>query len=69
MIAANLSNCDLRRADFIGADLRDANLKGANLGGALFLTQSQINSANGDADTKIPNYLEKPSHWIEKILS
>lgn len=63
MIAANLSNSDLRRADFIGADLRDADLRGADLREALFLTQSQLNSAIGDGHTKIPVYLERPGHW------
>ncbi|SDQ93568.1 pentapeptide repeat-containing protein [Virgibacillus salinus] len=65
MIAANLSHSDLRKADFIGADLRDAELSGANLKEALFLTQSQINSAKGDNHTQIPDYLEKPSHWLK----
>ncbi|WP_174615286.1 pentapeptide repeat-containing protein [Virgibacillus ihumii] len=64
MIAADLSHSDLRKADFIGADLRDAELSGANLKEALFLTQSQINSAKGDHHTQIPDYLEKPSHWL-----
>lgn len=68
LIAANLSHSDLRKADFIGADLRDANLRGANLTKALFLTQSQINAAIGDIHTKIPNYLEKPSHWLDKKI-
>ncbi len=63
LIAANLSDSDLRKVDFIGADLRDAKLYGANLTGALFLTQSQINSAKGDNLTEIPSYLEKPDHW------
>ncbi|KEZ50857.1 pentapeptide repeat-containing protein [Metabacillus indicus] len=63
MIAANISNSDLKRADFIGADLRDADLRGADLTEALFLTQSQINSAIGDVHTKIPVYLERPGHW------
>ncbi|QUG41773.1 pentapeptide repeat-containing protein [Psychrobacillus sp. INOP01] len=63
MIASNLRNSNLRKADFIGADLRDADLSGADLTYALFLTQSQINSAIGDIHTKIPNYLEKPRHW------
>ncbi|MDL4840219.1 pentapeptide repeat-containing protein [Aquibacillus rhizosphaerae] len=65
MIAANLSHSDLSRADFIGADFRDANLSGANLTDVLFLTQSQINSAVGDVFTKIPSYLERPSHWCD----
>ncbi|MFG6115745.1 pentapeptide repeat-containing protein [Halobacillus sp. MO56] len=64
MIAANLKHSDLRKADFIGADLRDANFSGANLNEALFLTQSQINSAKGNAQTKIPEYLVRPIHWL-----
>ncbi|MGP4039758.1 pentapeptide repeat-containing protein [Gracilibacillus sp. D59] len=63
LIAANLSDSNLRKADFIGADLRDAKLYGADLTDALFLTQSQINATKGDLDTKIPKYLEKPDHW------
>jgi uncharacterized protein YjbI with pentapeptide repeats len=69
MIASNLSHSDLRKADFIGADLRDADISGANLTDALFLTQSQINSANGDVHTKIPSYLEIPSHWKNRNIS
>lgn len=65
MIASNLRESDLRRADFIGADLRDADLSGADLTEVLFITQSQINSAIGDVHTKIPSYLEKPTHWIK----
>lgn len=65
MIAANLSHADLRKADFIGADLRDADLSNANLTGAIFLTQSQINSAKGNSHTKIPNFLKKPDHWLK----
>ncbi|MEG9295303.1 pentapeptide repeat-containing protein [Mangrovibacillus sp. Mu-81] len=64
LIAANLSHSDLRKADFIGADLRDADLSHANLTGAIFLTQSQLNSAKGNIHTKIPDYLEKPDHWL-----
>ncbi|WP_042148591.1 pentapeptide repeat-containing protein [Paucisalibacillus sp. EB02] len=63
MIASDLRQSDLRKADLIGADLRDADLRGANLATVLFLTQSQINSAVGDAHTKIPSNLTKPSHW------
>jgi len=66
MIASNLRNSDLRKVNFIGADLRDADLSGADLTDALFLTQSQINSAIGDIHTKIPSFLERPSHWSNK---
>jgi hypothetical protein len=63
LIGADLREADLRQADLIGADLRDANLKGADLTGALFLTQSQLNAAQGDGATRIPAGLTRPSHW------
>ncbi|MFE0189727.1 pentapeptide repeat-containing protein [Streptomyces sp. NPDC059008] len=63
LIAADLKGADLRRADVIGADLRDADLSGADLTGALFLTQSQLNAARGNAATKLPETLTRPAHW------
>lgn len=63
LIAADLRGADLRTADLIGADLRDANLRGADLTGALFVTQSQLNAASGDAATVPPAALVRPSHW------
>lgn len=63
LIAADLSGADLRRADLIGADLRDADLRGADLTGALFLTQSQLNSAKGDSGTRLDPALTRPAHW------
>ena len=64
LIAADLRNCDMRVVDFIGADLRDANLSGANLLGSIFLTQAQINAANGDRITVLPPTLSIPEHWL-----
>ncbi|WP_226669822.1 pentapeptide repeat-containing protein [Metabacillus litoralis] len=64
LIASDLREADLRMTDLIGADLRDANLSGANLRGSIFLTQAQINSANGDKSTKLPDSLSMPNHWI-----
>ncbi|MFD7031739.1 pentapeptide repeat-containing protein [Streptomyces sp. NPDC059917] len=63
LIAADLSRADLRTADLIGADLRDADLSGADLTGSIFLTQAQLNAARGDAATRIPPSLTRPSHW------
>ncbi|WP_431681453.1 pentapeptide repeat-containing protein [Kitasatospora sp. KL5] len=63
LIAADLSRADLRSADLIGADLRDADLCGADLTGAIFLTQSQLNAARGDAATRLPAGLDRPAHW------
>ncbi|MFE6780432.1 pentapeptide repeat-containing protein [Streptomyces sp. NPDC057702] len=63
LIAADLRDADLRDADLIGADLRDAALHGADLTGALFLTQPQLNAAQGDARTTLPTGLTRPTHW------
>jgi hypothetical protein len=63
LIAADLKNADLRAADLIGADFRDADLSGADLTGSIFLTQSQLNAAKGDAATKVPPALTRPAHW------
>ncbi|MFG2621766.1 pentapeptide repeat-containing protein [Streptomyces sp. NPDC048507] len=63
LIAADLTGADLRAADLIGADLRDTNLRGADLREALFLTQPQLNAAQGDPATRIPPALTRPAHW------
>lgn len=63
LIAADLRGADLRLADLTGADLRDADLRGADLTDALFLTQSQVDAARGDATTGLPPRLTRPAHW------
>ncbi|MEU3645045.1 pentapeptide repeat-containing protein [Lentzea sp. NPDC034063] len=63
LIGADLTNSDLSRADMIGADLRGADLSGADLSTCLFLTQPQVNAARGNAKTKLPDALTRPSHW------
>ncbi len=63
LVAADMRRSDLRFADMIGADLRDTDLSGADLRKSLFLTQFQINAAKGDAETRIPDALERPPHW------
>lgn len=63
LIAADLSRADLRTADLIGADFRDANLRDADLRNALFLTQPQLNAAQGNPKTHIPPSLTHPNHW------
>ncbi|MER7007618.1 pentapeptide repeat-containing protein [Dactylosporangium sp. NPDC000555] len=63
LIGADLRAADLRNADVIGADLRGANLAGADLSTSLFLIQSQLDSASGDATTKLPSRLSHPAHW------
>ncbi|WP_108670346.1 pentapeptide repeat-containing protein [Peribacillus acanthi] len=65
LIASDLRNADLRETDLLGADLRDADLSGANLAGSIFLTQAQVNSTNGDIQTKLPPNLTIPKHWLK----
>ena len=64
LLGADLRGVDLALADLIGADLRGARLAGAGLAAAIFLTQPQIESANGDAATMIPSALRRPAHWV-----
>ncbi|WP_245769175.1 pentapeptide repeat-containing protein [Streptomyces indicus] len=63
LVAADLSGADLRQADLIGADLRDADLSGADLRDTVYLTQSQLVAAKGDAATLLPDGLHRPAHW------
>lgn len=63
LIAADLKYADLRKSDLISADLRDADLTGTDLRGSIFLTQAQVNSAKGNANTKLPERLIHPNHW------
>lgn len=63
LIAADLRGTELIGTDFIGADFRDADIRGANLTKSIFLTQAQMNAAKGDASTKLPSFLTRPTHW------
>lgn len=63
LIAADLRGTNLCGADLIGADLRDADLRGSNLTDSMFITQSQINAAKGDSNTKLPISLVRPINW------
>jgi uncharacterized protein YjbI with pentapeptide repeats len=63
LIGAKLSGADLSMADLTGADLRGADLSGADLSGSIFVTQSQVDAARGDAGTKLPAALARPAYW------
>ena len=62
---ADLSGADLRWADLMGADLGRANLAGADLTAAIFLTQSQLELADGDSETTVSVPLKAPAHWSD----
>jgi uncharacterized protein YjbI with pentapeptide repeats len=63
LAGADLRGADLAGADLTGADLRGADLRGADLAGAIFLVQSQLDAARGDAGTRLPPSLTRPAHW------
>ncbi|WNB86660.1 pentapeptide repeat-containing protein [Cellulomonas sp. ATA003] len=63
LLGADLRMADLRLADVTGADLRGADLRGADLTDAAFLTGSQLESARGDAATRLSPPLAHPAHW------
>jgi len=63
LIGADLREADLRLADVIGADLRGADIRGADLTGAIFLIQSQLDSARGDSSTRVSPPFRHPAHW------
>jgi len=64
LIGADLRGADLRFADLAGADLRGADLSGADLRDALFVAQSQLETANGDPTTRLPSSRTRPGHWV-----
>ena len=64
LVGSDLSGADLRGADFLRADLRATKLNGADLTDALFLTQGQLDEAEGDTSTVVPGLLTMPAHWV-----
>ena len=54
---ANLSGADLSGANLSGANLSGADLSGANLTDTKGVTQSQLNKACGDKETRLPSGL------------
>lgn len=63
LLASNFSGCTLEGVNLLGADLRDAEVRGADLSECLFLTQGQVNSAQGDKRTQLPPFLTPPKAW------
>lgn len=64
LIGADLRAADLADADLLGADLRGADVRGCDLSTTLFLTQPQVNAADGDVATTLPDGISRPQHWL-----
>ncbi len=62
---ADLFGANLRGADLFGANLRGANIKSVNLDDVLNLSQTQLNSIDGDTGVILPDGLHHPDHWPE----
>jgi len=60
---ANLYQANLMGANLEGANLIDVNLEGAILTGVKNLESKQITMAVGDRTTRLPDYIETPTHW------
>jgi uncharacterized protein YjbI with pentapeptide repeats len=69
LIGADLRRADLTLADLTGADLRGADLRGADLTQGLFVTQAQLDAAEGDTRTRLPPSLTRPAHWPGQRLA
>ncbi|MBM7413843.1 MULTISPECIES: pentapeptide repeat-containing protein [Nocardiaceae] len=63
LVGADLRRSDLAGCDLLGADLRGADVRGADLRDALFVTRTQLASARGDRNTRLPPDLEVPPGW------
>jgi len=61
---ANLRGTRIKGADLLKAKLPSAKLQGANLSDAENLKQDQIELADGDSTTVLPDYVEAPRHWM-----
>jgi uncharacterized protein YjbI with pentapeptide repeats len=60
---AQLDKARLGGADFKVADLAGSSIGGADLTGVVNLTQAQLNTTCGDAETKLPADLSPPKTW------
>ena len=60
---AVLNGANLTGANLAGADLSGAQLVGADLRGSKHLRQEQLDSAAGDAETRLPDGLQRPDGW------
>ena len=63
LVGADLRGAQLGYADLTGADLRGADVRGARLVECLFLTQAQLDTARGDADTALAPGRNRPRSW------
>jgi uncharacterized protein YjbI with pentapeptide repeats len=64
---ANLHSANLMGANLSGTNLCDVKLEGAILTGVKNLESQQITAALGDRTTRLPDYVEVPTHWRQWV--
>jgi hypothetical protein len=60
---------NLKGTNFRGANLEGTSFTGVNLEEVIGLTQTQIDQAMGDENTRLPNGIQIPDHWVEALES
>ena len=63
LLRTDFTNAALEGSSFLAADTRDANFSNCDLRKVLFLSQSQVNCAIGNKNTKLPTHLVSPVTW------
>ena len=62
---AHLWAAHLEEAHLMTVHLEGANLEAAHMSRLSFVNQDQINSANGNQQTELPDGIQYPPHWLE----
>ncbi|WP_242046503.1 pentapeptide repeat-containing protein [Cylindrospermum sp. FACHB-282] len=62
---ANLQGAMLWEANLQEASLSEAKLQGAQFSSAKNLTLEEVELAEGDENTILPNYITRPKHWTK----
>lgn len=62
---ADLRGVDFRRASLTATSLVGADIRGVDLSSTRGLLQDQLEDALGDANTRLPPHLARPSSWVE----
>jgi uncharacterized protein YjbI with pentapeptide repeats len=70
LVSTTLYDANFTSANLIGVDFKDAILEQANftkayLTSAINLQSEQVESAIGDRITRLPDYIQRPSHWVD----
>jgi uncharacterized protein YjbI with pentapeptide repeats len=66
--SANLMHSAFPYSNFDNARMFNADIYSARLGQVKNLTQQQVDLTNGDVETSLPAFVERPAQWFEEEL-